>query len=244
MIGNKVQEHWNEVNIGYSAAWAHKARQELSKKELDFIAGYIINGALKRLLDIGIGNGRVLDAIIRNSLTYAAVYGIDIAEEMIAICKRKFENEDKVKELKVCNISLEDLSIDGRFDFITAIRVLKYSENWPDIIAKIYQKLNSGGLFIFTMPNNYSISGLYKEKYSKHKLPMYYTDRKRLLTIAEAAGFQVLDIRGFARLPEKFYFLSDRNLYVSSLFSFEKILEFCLGKSFLSRVLFVVCTKA
>lgn len=61
------------------------------------------------------------------------------------------------KHLVVCNISKDKLPFKRNFDFISAVRVLKYNKNWQEIIGKIINHLHNEGIFVFTMPNKNSL---------------------------------------------------------------------------------------
>ena len=238
MLNNNNKIYWNKLNNKYSDVWKSKAKQKMALSEADFISGYLIKLKPNRILDIGIGNGRILENHIKNSLENAKIFGIDISEKMVGICKNRFRNENKIKEIKTCDISTENLCFDDNFDFMTGIRILKYNKNWQEILIKIYDKLNKNGIFIFTMLNSNSA-----DRFLKHRVSIYKTNKRELKNVLQNIGYEVIDLKSFTKIPDVFYILFDNSFYVSLLINTEKFLELVLGKTFLGRVLFIVCRK-
>jgi len=157
--------YWNNWGNAYSDVWQNEAKQELSRKEMNFISKYIAKQSPKKILDVGVGNGRILENILAHAEETAEVYGIDVSEKMVNICRDKFSTVPAVKCIEVCDISQGNICFDKNFDLITVIRVLKYNKNWMDILERIYEKLNEGGICIFSMPNNHSIAGLKRDTF-------------------------------------------------------------------------------
>lgn len=237
------KNHWNQLNANYSNVWQSPVKQELSKKELKFIKKFLNAYRPLNILDIGVGNGRILNNHIQYSLPQAEICGMDISDEMVSICRKKFENNKKVKQIETCDISNEEICYHKNFDFITAIRVLKYNSNWKEIIKKIYDKMNQDGIFIFTMPNIKSISFFHQDTFSQQKLPIFYTSPGKLMDILIKIGFSEIEILSFSKLPNFFYEIGKSPLYAKILLGAEKILEIILGRKIFGRILFVKCLK-
>src|SRR3954452_6992011 len=88
------REHWEQVGRSYSASWEPPAKQLLSHRELGFILRHLRMTPARTALDIGIGNGRILEAVLSdNDIT--RVHGLDIAGEMVTVCRRRFEHEPR-----------------------------------------------------------------------------------------------------------------------------------------------------
>ena len=237
------REYWDCLGESYSNVWKSKAKKELSKRELNFIGYYVKKKNFINLLDIGSGNGRIIEYYIKNTSLSTKIFGIDMSPEMVSFCKRKFAKKRKIKDIKVCNIGHEPLCYDSSFDFISAIRVLKYNENWREIIMCVSDKIKKNGIFIFSMPNVNSISAFHKDTFSSHGLPISYTTNKELKKTLRENNFEILQIRAFSKAPNFLYDLADSYLYAKFLVFIERLLEVILGKSFLGRELFVVCLK-
>jgi ubiquinone/menaquinone biosynthesis C-methylase UbiE len=243
-MGNKNnRDYWNNWGAEYSQVWQNAAKQKLSEKELTLIKKYLNIRKPQQILDIGVGNGRILENIIAYSNEKSEIFGIDISDNMVNICCEKFKKCAKIKGIEVCDVSQTEICFDNSFDFITAIRVLKYNRNWPDILERTYKKLDKEGIFIFTMPNKQSVAGLKEDTFSKNKIAINYTNKKQLEIILSRLGYKLCEIVGFSRVPNTFYDFSNNKLYVKILLGLEKVLEIIFGKSFLVRYFLVVCKK-
>lgn len=231
---------WNKVGDNYQDSWNGLAKRATSDRELMIINGYLQKTSPKNILDIGIGNGRILSLLIKESLKNAKVSGIDISDSMVKYCQKIFVNNKKVSKLSVCNISKEPIIFKNKFDFVTAIRILKYNRNWPAIIKKVSNKLKKNGVFIFTMPNYNSIN-----RFVRHTIPVFRTTVSEIKKILSRNNLQLIEIRSITKIPDVFYNgqLKNNKLYVKVLIFMEKLLELILGKVFLGRMLFIAVRK-
>lgn len=240
MIKNGAKSHWKVLNTQYKKSWSSVASHLMSQREMAFINQFLRSYKPTKILDIGIGTGRILGNLISNSPRNAEIYGIDYIDEMVSFCNRKFRNKEKIMELAVCDISVENLNIQDKFDFVTAIRVLQYNRNWKDILRKIYSKLDDGGVFIFSLPNYDSITRFVPSYVLSDKITI-----NKLRDILKRIGFEILEIRSVTKIPDFFYqrLFSNNLLYAKLLILLERLLELILGKSFLGRILFVAVLK-
>lgn len=99
-----------------------------------------------KILDFGCGNGVFLDKL--KEMGYKNLYGADIANYL----KNK-EYEFQVVDMNKENFKWED----NFFDVITAFQVLEHLENYFLIIQEASRVLKPGGLFIFSVPNQFNI---------------------------------------------------------------------------------------
>lgn len=238
MVDHKGK-YWDGVGEDYEIQWSNLAWQQMSDREMEFVNKYLNKYKPKKLLDFGIGTGRIIDYLINNSSKNASITGLDVSEKMVCFCRDKFRKVRKVKKLAVCDISKEKIDSDN-VDFITAIRVLKYNKNWATIVKKVSSKLKRNGVFVFTMPNYNSIN-----RFVHHTIPVYRSTAQELRNVCKAVGFEVLEIRSVSKIPDVFYGNKFKNnkLYVKVLIAIEKLLEFILGKVILGRCLFVAARK-
>lgn len=236
----KTKIFWKKLNINYVKTWSSYARFRMAKREFSFISKYLKISQPLKILDIGVGTGRILEHLIKSSSSHSKIYGIDYEQKMVEFCQKKFRNYKKIQDIKLCDISKKSFVFNNKFDFITAIRVLKYNKNWPDIIKRIKKILEKNGIFIFTMPNSISIN-----RFVKHKIPIYRSSATELKTIMLKNNYKLLEISSFSKLPDICYDNCLRNnyLYVNLLIIAERVLEFFLGKVFLGRILFIAGKK-
>ncbi len=98
------------------------------------------------LLDVGCGNGKFLQTLFS-----CEAKGIDISEEMVAICQEK--------NLDVSCKSIEE--VDEKFDVVTAIAdVLNYldKDGLKSFLSSVERILNKGGYFLFDINTLYGFS--------------------------------------------------------------------------------------
>lgn len=233
---NNNKSHWDKLGDNYANAWKKEVKQWMSERELNFIAAYIRKKNMV-VLDIGSGNGRILDYHVKCGYV-KEIYGIDISEEMVKICQNRFKNNEHVINIALCDISKEALPFHTKFDFISSIRVLKYNKNWTDIVNKCVAQLNPGGIFLFSMPNKYSINF-----FSRYPIPYYMTKKSELVTVAEKNDSTILTIKSFTRIPDFLYELTNNFIYVTLLKLLELFFETLLGKTLFGRILFIVVEK-
>jgi 2-polyprenyl-3-methyl-5-hydroxy-6-metoxy-1,4-benzoquinol methylase len=99
-----------------------------------------------KLLEIGCGDGTLLGVL---SKTFD-VTGVDISSA--AICKAK----KCVDESRLRILDIEKESLEGQYDVILCLNVLEHLKQSDNAILKIKQSLRKGGVFIFSVPNNYA----------------------------------------------------------------------------------------
>jgi 2-polyprenyl-3-methyl-5-hydroxy-6-metoxy-1,4-benzoquinol methylase len=236
------KEFWNKKGENYRDNWTGKPDQAISEKELNFIVHNLKKTLVKNILDIGCGTGRILNVLSKESVIDTKIYGIDYAQNMVDTCKKMFfegEKNSKIQSLERCDVSKEDIKPGMQFDFITSIRVLKYNENWKDIIVKVKDSLNSGGRFVFTMPNKYSAS-----YFSKYGVPVALTTVKEVRDLLEKNGFIFEDAISFSRIPKNFYAIfPNSQLYAKFLIGIENILSLFFGKHVFGKIIFFVAKK-
>lgn len=231
------QKHWEQIGNSYNDFWKSKAKQELSKKELGFINKYLKKTKSQHILDIGVGSGRIIENYLANSKA-KGIWGIDWAGSMVNFCRNKFKNKKEVQKIVVCNISKEQFPFKNKFDFISAIRVFKYNQNWQEVISKTINSLSSNGIFVFTMPNKNSFL-----RFSKPETSIYSSTKRELEKVIQEQNGEIIQITSFMKLPDVFYDISNNKFYVSVLLWFEQILKIILGDKFLSRIFFLAVKK-
>lgn len=231
------KQYWDNFNKRYSNNWKEAPKVALSSRELGFINKYLNKINANKILDIGVGNGRILQNYIENSGDNTEIYGLDISEKMKAICEQMFRDEKKIKSIVVCDTSADGICLENTFDFVSAVRVVKYNKNWTKIIENVYKKLNKDGVFVFTMLNKNSIS-----RFADYGVPIYLTNKTEMESILKKNNFEVLEIKSFSKLPA-FLYLIDNKLYAKTLINIEKLLEKILGKIIFGKEFFIAVRK-
>ncbi|MDD4353349.1 MAG: class I SAM-dependent methyltransferase [Candidatus Nanoarchaeia archaeon] len=236
------QDGWNEIGENYNKNWEREPEKRLSKLELNFIILQLKEKNPKKILDMGCGTGRILHCLFKNSKANAKIYGLDYAQKMVDFCKRSFYptgTRSKIKAIFQCDFSNEELPKNLTFDFISAIRVLKYNKNWREIIPKIKNTLNPDGVFVFTMPNKVSASF-----FSNYGIQDCLTTRSEVKKLLIDQGLLLENTCSFSRLPRTFYtFFNGSITYAKLILFIEKILGIFLGKTLFGKELFFVTRK-
>lgn len=233
----EVKNHWNKIGDDYHNFWHSYAQKIMSESETNFIKKEIPNDHAIDILDLGIGNGRILEAIDERSNKNSKIYGLDISSKMVEYCKKKFSGNEKIKDLEVLESNQNADLFNRKFDLITSIRVIKYNKNWKEMLMQLFSLLNNGGIIIFSMPNRVAITGLLKTNITYVRVSP--TTVKK---IAKESGMNILEIRGFSRIPDYFYNID--NSLISKLILFgEGVLDIIFGKHFLCREVFYVLSK-
>lgn len=100
----------------------------------------------KRVLDLGCGDGRLLDLVFRQCPQSEGV-AIDSSETMIEAAKQRFANSERVQVLhRDLNDNLRDL---GLFDVIVSSFAIHHcpDERKRSLYAEVFEMLNKGGVF-------------------------------------------------------------------------------------------------
>lgn len=99
----------------------------------------------KTALDLGCGFGDNCMDFVKMGAN--KVVGIDISKNMLGIAKSKNSNE----KIEYINLPLEDLSkVQGKFDLVYSSLCFHYIKDFDVLIENIYDKLNSGGMLLFS----------------------------------------------------------------------------------------------
>jgi SAM-dependent methyltransferase len=229
-------ELWNETGASYDNRWQSTASKALSAMELDYIHRYCERSPGGTVLDIGVGTGRILECLVKQDNT-DNVYGIDLSEEMARHCRNGVKS-GKLKEIEVLDVSVEDIPFDVQFDFMTAVRVLPYCENWEEVLSRVIARLKPGGILVFSMPNRRSIN-----RFTPCPVPIEWATRGQIEQLALNNGVELLAIESLTRLPDVFYHVARGGFSAKALLAVEGWLRKILGKTLLGRFLFVAVRK-
>jgi SAM-dependent methyltransferase len=195
-----LRAHWESVGKDYTAEWDPPARSRLGERELDFIVAGLDRTPGRRAMDVGIGSGRILTQLLART-TATEFYGIDIAQAMVDATRARLADEPRLRDLRVCDIASEDVPFDVGFDFISAIRMLKYNENWREIVGKLVSCLEPGGVIVFSMTNRNSLNRIGRD----YAVPFDNATKPELESLCHDLDLAVLDIAGFTKLPHFVY---------------------------------------
>jgi SAM-dependent methyltransferase len=104
-----------------------------------------------RLLDIGCGPGVMVEHLAGQGFEF---YGVDISEEMIAECRRRFGHLPGTS-FSVGAIEHIDAP-DAFFDVVVCVGVMEYLDDDVAAVRELARVLKPGGVAIVTVPNRLS----------------------------------------------------------------------------------------
>lgn len=153
------------------------------------IVNYLEANSNSNILDIGYGNGYLLEKICRK--TRAVLFGIDISEDMKLLATKR--NKKAVREGKLI-LSIGDCCkldfADSFFDVITSVNTIYFWTDTNKAMDEIYRTLKNGGIFYNAV---YSKEWLNKLSYTKTGFKMY--EKEDYIEMGKTAGFSDVVIK-------------------------------------------------
>lgn len=245
IINQEIAGYFNKWGEAYSNAWVPVARQRLGRFETDLVRRAIeltlknFGNERIRTLDVGIGTGRITKVFLDYNVEH---YGIDVSSVMVDHCREEFGGSEKIKCLEVYDI-VNTLPDDwGKFEVVSAMRILPYTPQWREALKNVYRALKPGGVLVFNFPNKYSSTALSKIIVGR-KNRSYGSSYGELKQILTEIGFSKVEITGFARLLDVFYARCNGKVSADILLAIEDFLRKILGPTRLARLLYCVCRK-
>lgn len=132
------------LSFGRDRAWRRRTAARLDA------------GRRRRVLDLATGTGDLLIAILKRHPHLDEAVGLDISEEMLAICRRKLRRQrlDGSVELLLADASKAPFA-DGSFDAVTMAFGIRNTADTPATLQEIYRLLKPGGEILileFSLP--------------------------------------------------------------------------------------------
>jgi 2-polyprenyl-3-methyl-5-hydroxy-6-metoxy-1,4-benzoquinol methylase len=174
-------------NLHKISLFRSKQTRELVKLVLDFKNE-------GQLLEIGCGDGKILSKLYKNF----KITAIDISSAAIRKARKRLPGQSNLRVLDIENQYLE-----GQYDIILCLNVLEHLKNPEAVILKIRDILKDDGVFIFSVPNNYSlgkVSTLIMNTFDRTHISTY--KRKQWVELVKKSGLEPVQIRnGFLYKP-------------------------------------------
>ena len=228
-----MSTHWDRLGGEYALEWEPPAKQALSRAELAFVTAHLRSSPGGRVLDVGVGSGRVLDAVLAEPLA-SQVVGIDASDAMVAVCRARFAGHRSLEAVEVRDVAAEGPPGDG-YGFVSAIRVLKYEEAWRDAVAGLAAALVPGGVLAFSMPNRRSLNALSRP----YAVPWHVASIADLEALVATVGLELLQLTAFTKLPHAAYTRVKGDGLARVPLAADRVLTRVLGPRLLGRELFV-----
>ena len=233
------REHWESIGAAYSDEWEPPARNRLGERELEFILGGLRASAGRTALDVGIGSGRILDGLLRGTRD-TELWGVDLAEAMVDASRARFAGAPRVRDLRVCDVARDPLPFDQHFDFVSAIRMLKYNDRWRDMVAKLVAQLVPGGVIVFSISNAHSLNAV-SRPYAIDGFNVTRADARRL---CDRLGLELLAEQGFTKLPHRVRSGARSRAATSAVIATDALLERVVGGPALAREVFFAARRS
>ncbi len=152
---DEVREYWQKnplcaANIPHPLGsreyfeWYNTLREEIETIPNSYALHEYKNFVGKKVLDVGCGNGYVLS---KYAWEGAEVYGIDITQAGIDLCRKRFEYSQLNGDFQVADA--QDIPFpDNTFDCVCSMGVLHHVPNTQNALDEIYRVLKPGGRLI------------------------------------------------------------------------------------------------
>jgi SAM-dependent methyltransferase len=146
---------------------------------LKIIDGFLKNSDRRSLLELGCGNGELLNLVANRYPNLNTIVGVD------------FYNEPKNLNPKVKFVSqdLENLQLNQTFDLVVMNHFFEHIKNPLGLIEKIKTILNKNGRILIVVPNRKGFNNEAKIYLPEHGKHYFLWDKESLQFSLEKLGF-------------------------------------------------------
>jgi SAM-dependent methyltransferase len=144
-VNDKIAKIKNTAFKAYGDVYTNNNATSLfSERFIWIIENYMPNCVSKNILEIGCGDGGVIQFL----KTTAKIYGLDASESGIQQCK------NKGLDVKLYDASNDAIPFDDNFfDYIICLETLEHLENPQHCFEEVKRCLKPSGSFIISIPN-------------------------------------------------------------------------------------------
>ena len=129
------------------------------------LAGAVNKNEKLRILDLATGTGDVLISLLSGNSDIAEAVGLDISENMLAVCRRKIARRKLAGRIKLVRADVTANGLPGEsFDAVTMGFGIRNTADAFKTLTEIHRLLKEGGtafILEFSMPANRIIRGFY-----------------------------------------------------------------------------------
>ncbi len=217
----------------------------LNHLDIELFENAIEDLAFKRVLDVGIGNGRFSSRLWQRS---EEIVGVDLSEAMLEMSRQRLASADNIKFV-AGDIERIDLDQLGTFDLIVSFRVFKYFENISDTVTRLAEQVRPGGVMVIGFANSLSYQGALRSIVLSlpfsDKLHAYMNSLSLISSADAEAAFQQagLNIRWVeANILFPYFLYSRLPMFLNKpLYALDRFLQKIGGKRFARD--FVICAE-
>ncbi len=169
------------------SAWLDKVFRRDMFQRFEFTIGNCQPIAGRTFLDVGCGSGLYVIELARKGA--ATVVGIDIAADMLALC-RQFAERENVQDR--CTFAVSDLlqySPDAPFDVTIGIGLFDYISDPLPVIAKMRQVTTDK--VVLSFPRLWTWRApVRRARLAVRGCPVYFFTKRRICDLMRQAGFE------------------------------------------------------
>jgi SAM-dependent methyltransferase len=173
-----------------SLPFVTRLRHKIYSRRFKRVFGHIPKRALVELLDVGCGDGWMLDLYKLASPQPIKTYGVDFNPQ---VCKVA----ESFGHTVYCS-RFEELDLKGRFDVVNLSHVIEHVSDPLLIASKSFEVLRPGGLFVLETPNTATLDGKWFERgnWGAYHIPRHWNlfNGTTLRQLGEKAGFTFLEV--------------------------------------------------
>ncbi|MBI2028433.1 MAG: glycosyltransferase [Candidatus Levybacteria bacterium] len=221
MLTEKVRQHFNVVAVS-RAKWKKKAKYY--HDSLEKLYSFLIP-KLSRVLEIGCGTGDLLNA---TSPSYGM--GIDIAERMIEIARKKYQR------LRFVQMDAQALTIQEKFDYVILSDVIGNLEDIQKSFDELHKVANSNTRIVITYYNTLwepILNLIERVGLKMPQPPQNWLSQEDIENLLKLANFEVIKKGTLILIPLKIPFISNFiNKFIARL---PLIKHLCLVQYFIAR---------
>ena len=163
--------------------WAGLRKLRTYKKNMDSGPSHV--------LDIGCGDGRMLEVLRQASSPDWSFSGLDWSEDAVQRCR------EKGFDARACNIEeLDQPDWEGKFDLILMSQVIEHVRYPRDVLARILHILKPGGVISIETPdiNSWDFHVFRKRYWAGYHIPRHFFifDKSNFSELATNVGFELI----------------------------------------------------
>ncbi len=173
------------------------------KSRRNFITNWLSSAdKTSQILDIGCSSGILLSELIKTGFKADNLYGIDISEKAIKLCKNRGINNVYVMDA-------QDIKLDKKFDFIIASDCLEHLKNDKEALQNWFTLLKKNGKLIVFVPafnflwSTHDEVNMHYRRYTKTELEQKLTNSAFNIEKSSYWNFFLFLPIVFVRLIEK-----------------------------------------
>lgn len=170
--------------------WDMYARFDYTIKHSEPIAG-------KTILDVGCGTGRYAFEFLKRGARH--VLGIDIAENMLAVCRQRAEAEGVSDRCTFVQSDLLQFKPDTRFDVSIGIGLFDYIPDALPVLTKMREVTTDR--VIVSLPRFWTWRApVRKARLALQGCDVYFYTKERIDTLMKQAGFKRYELEQVGQL--------------------------------------------